>query len=125
MTEQDILNKQAGRGLDQWVAEKVLKWRIAEWKLVGGDKIPNQKEVYGIPLGDFSLRLVPHYSTKIDAALTIFEEKEWWSHHASNSGGYLCKITSQKNELLGVVAAETLPLAICRAALLAVLRSNK
>ena len=118
MTREEILNMPAGREMDALVAEKVM----------GADT----KQYYrldGIPWHKHDL---PAYSTEIDAAWKVIKGLEYnWNlcrdvgkcgsdYETAGDMNYRFIYTAPGMPMEGITA-DTAPLAICRAALLAVI----
>jgi hypothetical protein len=97
MTREEILNMPAGREMDALIAEKVID---PDWV-----KLKN---------------LCPHYSTDIAAAWELVEKMKYFTLYRGD-GYWECEYSGQ---YLESIDAETAPLAICRAALLAVIESD-
>lgn len=129
MTREEILSLPAGRELDALVAKRVMRWTWAsEWYEKG---IPDW---------------LPHYSSEIAAAWEIVEklvERGWYFEIRTPSRVYKTVDITWHSRIRdaehgtwdryggdsdGVIGddlrAETLPLAVCRAALLAVMESE-
>jgi hypothetical protein len=124
MTKDEILNMPAGREMDALIAEKLMGY-------VNGRKCYR----YADNSGDWWTTHIPHYSTDIEAAWEVLEKMR-----ADCSGGgepdyimlncykelephwYCAKIWAHHDGDIPEVeaTAETAPLAICRAALLAI-----
>ena len=116
MTRDEILKMSAGREMDALIAEKVteLSWIIFDGKDPAADE------------------LTPEYSTNIAVAWQVVEKMrekefeffaEWKTEKAvnrSNSQPWACFSPEDETRPFDA-AAETMPLAICRAALLAVM----
>ena len=103
LTREEILNEPAGRKLDAWVAEKVM-----------GLPVTAKKK-------RFEYVHIAPFSTDISAAWEVVEKMQQtkFVRVQCDNGDYWCKIGG---EILGVKAqGDTAPLAICRAALLAVI----
>jgi hypothetical protein len=114
MTRDEILKMKYGPELDALVAEKVFKyWNVEmyEGKLVHGENNMN-----GWPV------VTPHYSTEISAAWKVVENNFMTGTQELRIGarGKAFQFTCYHNGNKGEAVAETAPLAICRAALLAV-----
>ena len=114
MTREEILNMPAGREMDALIAENV--FNVFVHRLNGS--------AFSVSM----LNEIPHYSTDISAAWEVVEklhkendifdvwhEKDtgfdWWCEVVNNGDGWN-------------VNAKTAPLAICRAALLAVMEAE-
>lgn len=128
LTRDEILNMPAGREMDALIAERVMGWEIHPHKT---HYIHNDgKTGYFVPCGEFQpsediaaawqvverMRYKNFYSQHTDLTLAS-ENEEWWSWTFIDHNplaGYSEKAT-----------AETAPLAICRAALLAVMDCDK
>lgn len=106
MTRDEILAMPAGREMDEMIARKVINRKI------------------GIRAYD---RRLPHYSTDIAAAWEVAEKlgSFWIDHTVSDLGidvEFFTSLDHSKERL--VATADTAPLAICRAALLAVMEDE-
>jgi hypothetical protein len=127
MTRDEILNMPASREMDALVAEKVMEFGVMRWI---NHPTYDPKIITPVEME------LPHYSTDISAAWQVLEqlrdpsesepdfwsitdagiEQGWiveniWAHHDGDIPNF-------------AVQAETAPLAICRAALLAVLEKQ-
>lgn len=126
MTHDEILNMEAGRELDTLIAEKVMGW--ARWKgaTLGWENPPSFFRTWELTsYGSFQP------STDISAAWDVIEKMEYnWSFvrdvgkcgsEYETIGNMLYRFiyTAPGMPIEGIVA-DTAPLAICRAALLAV-----
>lgn len=107
MTRDEILNMPAGREMDALI-----------WKQIY--KSPQPKP----PINDFP-------STNIDCAFGLvekMEELEFWlelSNVIPNSDPIVYEVTFRKHSASGYACEDTVSLAICRAALLAVLEPHE
>lgn len=116
----------AGRECDALIAEKVMGYTLSDLSLLAYPKY----KLFDIESGEFSgyVKEVPHYSTDIAAALPIAEklkislicsEDGWYAVvtedvvHTCNREPNVAKEVHGKYWAL----ADTIPLAICRAAL--------
>jgi hypothetical protein len=125
MTRDEILNMPAGREMDALIAASVMGWvNVSEVR-------PNLlTDVIGKP-PDFDYKdIVPHYSTDISVAWGIIDKSECYiidnqvSQEESVDG--IKRVNAQVFiGRWGYAEAETAPLAICRAALLAVVESEE
>jgi hypothetical protein len=141
VTRDEILNMPAGREMDALIAENLFGWHWVTGILAFGQPSLISPELYGKQkdhLIDTTLRrdngTFPHYSTDIAAAWEVVEKmrdpsddepdfwvitdagknhgwvvSSYWAHHDGNIDNFH-------------VQAETAPLAICRASLLAVMQ---
>lgn len=114
----DVDSMLAGREMDKLIAEKVMGW---------GDfwSDPNGVILMGNPPGntveDDRIE-VPHYSTDIAAAWQIVEyslQQRGWGFHSLDEGWSASFFVTGRTSLI-LSHADTAPLAICRAAFLAV-----
>jgi len=125
MTRDEILNMPEGRELDALVAEKVMGCDTKQfiWKRYGKPDAIQDCE-YGGPC---------NYSTDIAAAWQVVEKMEhddWWWEAANVVPNSDPIVYEFKWTHRGVIKAfyaceDTIPLAICRAALLAVMESGE
>jgi len=123
LTREQILNEPAGRQMDAWIAEYVMGWKITVYS---DGHIAFED---GSPYGRHEVHFKP--STNIAVAWEVVEK---FAHRAINktaaemgfsafgltaypSGGWECRIGGLKDSPV----EKTVPLAICRAALLAVM----
>ena len=112
MTRDEILNMEAGREMDALIAEKVMGLRVirADWE-------PHNR---GIKFDDFG-----NYSQDIAAAWEVVEKLRLTitpNHCYPVVKARWCVDTELKGKNdIWLVGAETAPLAICKAALLAVI----
>lgn len=118
MTRDEILKLEAGRELDALVAEKVMGYPKEIISINGSVKSPN---------GDWMVREIDEYSTDISAAWEVAEKlgSFWIDHTVSDLGidvEFFTSLDHSKERL--VATADTAPLAICRAALLAVMEDE-
>jgi hypothetical protein len=112
---------QAGRELDARIAVEVMGWRDCD---------PHEVDAFGELVGwgrnkGAGKHHIPAYSTDIAAAWEVVEKlgqtrtvKVWKCHD-----GYICDLTPHDGPVFAgfvQVGAETAPLAICRAALIAI-----
>lgn len=121
MTESEILrlaSLPAGRELDEAVARHVLGW---EWGYVLGNGY-QWKASDGKPKGMYW-----DFSSQMSCAAIVLDHavaQGWGPKMAdSSSGGWVCTMHKWRTETWSV--ADTLPLAICRAALKAALYAKK
>lgn len=118
MTRDEILNMPAGRVLDAVVAERVLNWTH-----IKHNELLNEYSVGKDP--DVGWRVIPNFSTDIAAAWEVVEKMPF---------GYELRLCDYKGSIVRwqaefhepgaktlMVWADTAPLAICRAALLAMI----
>jgi len=143
VTRDEILNMPAGREMDALVAEKVMGWSNVEkttWSNYRADGTPfgGGKEWRGTPPNheaEFNPVLYPikNYSTDIAAAWMVVEKIRplFWSTQVmvwDHSDKYIvsCVYRGGHDEPEKAINSEapTAPLAICRAALLAVMDSE-
>lgn len=117
----------AGRELDAFVAEKVMGWKYVDHNEAYDLPISGVAFGKGSPDG-LSRCPVPYYSTDIAAAWEVVEKlrKDGFAFDSYSSGSEEAEhpwtdaiFMKDNNECL--VRAETMPLAICRAASMAVL----
>lgn len=118
MTRDEILGMEAGRELDALMAEKVMGYEHLPFPAVPAFQRPTEGGVEML----FEL---PHYSADIAAAWEIVEEVHRlglnvsvWKGRLWCCGFYTKSETPQE---MGHSYSDTAPLAICRAALLAVM----
>ena len=128
MTRNEILNMPAGREMDALVAEKVMGWSRGTYHSDGVDYLRD-------PEGTSHLN-VPQYSTDIAAAWQVVEKirtkypviristgdlmGKYWQCHMADAW----REVSHEDDSDWFANAPTAPLAICRAALLAVMDSE-
>jgi hypothetical protein len=139
MTLEEVLDVSAGRELDALVAEKVMGWVYREYwgQLVPSEHLdaPMWSEWAQDKSGDVCRHpinrmpnipyrgdkpWIPEYSTDISAAWEVVEKnKEYWFFlmYSADMKQWWCEYRVNKQK--GRVTADTAPLAICRAALLA------
>lgn len=135
MTRDEILNMKAGREMDALIAIKVMGW---EWKPVGDRFInherlthPDGKHYGGMRYSDGEIEYtnrLEEYSTNMGAAWEVVEamEGKWFWFSLSNvvpNSGDAIVYEAKFNQVY--TCEETAPLAICRAALLAVVEGVK
>ena len=127
MNREEILAMEAGRELDKLIHEKVFGWTRMEYPAVPAWQKPTKEGT------ECWHAMVPHYSTYTADAYEVVEKmKEKYfmvSVIAVKGGQYECIITSEEptihNDYELYELGETAPLAICRAALLAVMEGEK
>ena len=113
MTREEILNMSAGREVDALIAEKLMEVSsVRLFREVWTGCIDGQRNV------------IDHYSTRISDAFSIFGQQP--NYRMVNVGysdySWYCEIQSHDlGKPLIKASADTAPLAICRAALLAVM----
>lgn len=126
MTREEILNMPANRETDVLMAEEVmglrLDWEFAEFQN-GEPAVPTLRDKYD------EIGMVPFYSTDISAAWEVVEKL------CNETGCDIVKVCKRDPELFGEWSCnfgrgceafgDTAPLAICRAARLLVLKSQK
>jgi len=119
MTRDEIMAMEAGREMDALVAEKVMGWELRTFKSNGVD-------FWHIP-GTVRCELdAPKFSTDIGAAWEVVEKMigEMWNLSLEyQSAVYWCEFGKTCVPGDGEIA-DTAPLAICRAALLAVMEAT-
>lgn len=116
----------AGREMDALVAEKVMGWILSPAKWLVRDR--KAIAIPGNPIGpktweDLDAPGLPRYSTDIAAAWQVVEKLfaigSFFSVESPNNGvGWSCGITRGR-DTIEYILADSAPLAICRAALLA------
>lgn len=134
MTRDEILKMPAGREMDALIAEKVMGW-----KKIGKihpdlkcDLIGENPHYFYPPDGEFDkwMDLVPHYSTDANDMLLVSDNLKSRGFNARieiQSGAH---VTIWKTDMTEYgpepinAKADSIPLAICRAALLAVTGEN-
>jgi hypothetical protein len=122
MTRDEILNMPAGYEMNKLIAEHIFGMRIEEnHGLAGGFYWVGN----GVQFGDMRVQNVPDYSTDIEAAWKVVEKMVRFSITIESfPKGVLCRFFGAGQTTAGdaVGWADTAPLAICRAALLAVMK---
>jgi hypothetical protein len=118
MTREEILNIPAGREMDKLIAERITKLKGIKWSSYCPiDWIYHHA-------GGLGWSVIPFYSTNISAAWQVVEKlNEKWSVRVISyyQSDCLANIWDVKNFDKSYMArADTVPLALCRAALLAV-----
>jgi hypothetical protein len=113
MTRNEILNMPAGREMDELIRLEILDLEVfttPEGKL----------------LGEGTFQEIPHYSTDIAAAWEVVEKMRIndWEFYLEWENQPWALFENDKCMLDKCAEAITVPLAICRAALLAVLESD-
>lgn len=137
MTKDEILKMEAGRELDALVAEKVMRlspcdaWQMFRWTMNGGEWI-HRNEICQYDNKCYPAQNCPYYSTDITAAWEVVVKMEnddyWWTAEDVNPNSdpvaYSC--TFSKNGKWYTAEWDfSMPLAICKSALLAVLGEKK
>jgi len=121
MTRDDILNMPAGREMDAQIAQSVFGMRLTKnHGLAGGFYWVGN----GVQFGIMQEQDTPAYSTDISAAWEVVEkmgnvDKLHDVELRTSIRGWICNIFNSFDSF--EVNADTAPLAICRAALLAVM----
>lgn len=143
MTREEILNMPAGKEMDALITEKImgLVWDETRCRVCGWPLADDPKD--GCILSDCSMRPLPKtradepaiYSTDLGAAWKLNDhlKQQGWRFYMRDFDGVMygksCAAEFQKGDAAGPstgwVEAETAPLAICRAALLAVMDGEK
>lgn len=132
MTREEIMNMPAGREIDDLMATKVLGFRkeISSTMIGYGGK-PVYQYCEGI-LVRYKGVFLPHYSHDIEAAWEVvknivgnkgFKLDQFdlsYIHDGENTFAWVCTFDNHGGSLEDMTDADTAPLAICRAALLAV-----
>lgn len=127
MTRDDVLKMEAGREMDALIAEKVIGWTR---KYVS----EHDTQVWDSPNESVYLEnAIPHYSTDISAAWEVVEkmlefEKDVAGHDQviiTRTDDCLKWYIEFRKPSWEYAEAEALPLAICRAALLALLEPHE
>ena len=119
MTKDEILNMEAGREMDALIAEKVMGWDVHPHRTHYINRDAKNEHPYFVICGDFEP------STDIAAAWQVVEKmssrKDWDEHPVCIVRNYAFKDmwTVELRDYDFDATAETAPLAICRAALLA------
>lgn len=118
MTRDEILSEPAGPRLDAWVAEHVMGWTPTGLA----------KDFNGVPFPE----PIPNYSTDIAAAWEVVElvggfEIEQWGDVWEKKGTIIWAASFNLPDGKNIVhaTAATAPLAICRAALLAMMEGGR
>ena len=122
MTRDEILNMPAGREMDDLIARKVFGWQKLEFPAVPSYQKPGKNKI------TLALYELPRYSTDIAAAWEVVEEmqrRNFWA--LINLYSSYCRViftlASAFLEPFEVRAEPNeIPLSICRAALLAVMK---
>jgi len=119
MTREEILNMPAGREMDALIAKEVMGWVLNPPNVRGHGWLIHDHKMIGI-------NSLPYFSTDIAAAWEVVEKEEhgfslWVSGVRSAP---LCKAEIIIGDNRYGCYANTAPLAICRAALLAVLEDS-
>lgn len=114
MPKDEILTMSAGRELDAVVAIYVCGWIVDDWTAISPTGSRNSRNAHGDD------GWLPYYSTNMDAAWQVIEAvwKSWFVSISISPNLASCCL--QNNGITRSAYAETAPLAICRAALLAV-----
>lgn len=124
MTREEILAMPAGREMDALIAEKVFSWHSIRFS----DEYPDR--CFGIPAGwhrPDKQAIIQRYSTDISAALEVVKEmqrRNYWFYCSVLSSFCRARFIPADYEPLNAEAiaeVNQIPLAICRAALLAVM----
>jgi hypothetical protein len=112
MTQDEIVQMEAGREMDALVAELVMGWE----KRVFGDGV----DYWHLPGGAICELDAPHYSTDIAAAWQVVEKLPFSVYVEVRWDGKNAEAWFDSGSQTWEASAPTAPLAICRAALLAV-----
>ncbi len=118
MTRDEILNMQAGHELNKLIAEFVFGMKLEKnHGFAGGYYWVGN----GVLFGDVPAHGMPDYSTDIEAAWTVVEKMT--DGETPNDFELRTSIRGWRCDFYkGYASAETAPLAICKAALLAVMK---
>lgn len=120
LTKEQILNMPAGREIDALIAERVMGWTRSHRGARG-------TQFYDVPgWGVRSEGAIPDFSTKIAAAWLVVEKM---TERDDGDCGLITTVRGWSCEFgaasMKYANAETAPLAICRAALLATMEGDK
>lgn len=125
MTEDEIRNLPAGREMDALVAQQLFGWMFIASNFVHNLEYGTMIPPNGWKRDNFIPDECPHYSTDIAAAWEVVEKMRGMALAMTMGKGddaYQCRIFDGRiapEAYRVLVSAETAPLAICRAALLA------
>jgi uncharacterized protein YjaG (DUF416 family) len=125
VNKEEILAMEAGRELDAAVAETVFGWYDISLMTNSSNNFTNYQ---GFSPGIHSRRKIKNYSTDISAAWEVAEKFQTYqvtkTHQVNLPNGLedMYRAIVKANKF--VAYARTAPLAICRAALLAVMEEN-
>jgi len=124
MTRAEILNTPAGKEMDALIAEKVMGWK----KLSGKVNILVRQSIDLIMLNDGAQELVPRYSTDISAAWEVIQHflgtgRKRPKIDRVSEGEWRVQIDDWEPD--AVAYSSSAPLAICRAAMLAVIEMKQ
>ena len=132
MTREEIEQMQAGNKMNSLVAMKVLNWSLTGDELIGcvvdGRQVQPGDVLYLSEDGD-AYWSAPNFSERIEYAWQVVEKmrenKSWFgvSVDSVNEGYWVSEFVTD-NDTVSFVSAETAPLAICRAALIAFLEAE-
>lgn len=118
MTRDEILNMPAGREMDALIAERVM----------GRDVLLGSDWYFPSPYGFGGHKSVPHYSTDIGNAWEVVDEmqaaRNYWAYTGSLSSYCYAMFAGHQSQHEYRAEADKMPLAICRAALLAVMEEE-
>jgi hypothetical protein len=122
MTKEEILAMEAGRELDEWVADKVMNYSVAydgsgicmvDWEEVGYGKVLRQFNP--------SESIIVAWEV-VEKIKNDFPARNFQVKGGQQMGGYEATIIGHySQEIVAVAFCNTAPLAICKAALLAVM----
>jgi hypothetical protein len=121
----DVDKLEAGPELDALIAQKVMGWILPPHSSIVGQMWVEP------PMGRVHPEGPPPYSTDIAAAWQVVEKFNSWelqhnkwliSSSGRNPNQYSATLTRYKPEGFGAAVSTSMPLAICRAALKAVLK---
>ena len=138
MTRDEILKMEAGEEMDRLVAEKVMGWKIFKHDYI---PIGTQDEIWGCDNGVHFIKGIPYKldtttsegnlyshswknwepSINILAAWEVVEKMNYLQILHLSSGEWQVVFSKTISDIFHLAYAETAPLAICRAALLAVM----
>ncbi len=110
----------SGRETDALIAEKVMGWRDIRWEATPTPKVPDLKELTGLPPGCSQRFGVWWFSLSLNDAWFVVD----WLIAQEPNGDFHLEHTNEEGWAVGFcgreewVTADTAPLAICRAALL-------
>ena len=114
MTIEEIKNMLASREMDALITEKV--FGVSTYQSFGGDYMIKSSTVKNLNC--------PHYSTNIEYAWKAVEcaceyDNVFSIWNIAKDGSWRVRLTSRKEPAIFEASADTAPLAICRALLLA------
>lgn len=124
-----VLSMQTGRELDALIAEYVMGYHIEEWSSEPGEEIDYwYRSNTSMHREEEEVERVPNYSTVFFSAEKILTKFKSWTIESDKEGHGISAVFSTKltqNIDSRINGCETIPEAICKAALIALIENNR